>query len=226
MKRAVSRKQPEQSVPEMNRARLLTPEHLRKYPKARLMGYARVSTDEQSIDMQVTRLIEAGVKPRDDNTGYMGDLFCDTISASSAKRPNFHLLQKQIWPGDILVVYSLSRLFRDAREQLNFFDWCKRQDIKIVSLTEGVDLDTVAGKTMATMLAAFAEAERSTLRERTRHGMAERMRQGVMMGRPILVTPEKIKTILAMRKRHSVAEISQRVKLSKSAIYNVLKQAA
>lgn len=221
-----SRKHITQTAPESQAVRLLTPEHLRKYPKARLIGYARVSTEDQSIDMQVTRLVEAGVKPRDPKTGYMGDLFCDTISASSAKRPNFHLLQKQIWPGDILIVYSLSRLFRDAREQLNFFDWCKRQDIKIVSLTEGVDLDTVGGKTMATMLAAFAEAERSTLRERTRHGMAERMRQGVMMGRPVLVTPEKVKTILAMRKRHSVAEISQRVKLSKSAIYNVLKQTA
>lgn len=226
MTRLVSKKQAEQSRPENPGARLLTPEHLRKYPKARLMGYARVSTDDQSIDMQVTRLIEAGVKPRNDKTGYRGDLFEDTISASSAKRPNFHLLQKQIWPGDILIVYSLSRLFRDAREQLNFFEWCKRQDIKIVSLTEGVDLDTVAGKTMATMLAAFAEAERSTLRERTRHGMQERMRQGVMMGRPRLVTPEKIKQILAMQKRYSVSDISQRVKLSKSAVYNVLKQAA
>lgn len=225
MKR-VSKKQTEQTANLGSLVQLLTPEHLRKYPKARLMGYARVSTDEQSIDMQVTRLIEAGVKPADPKTGYMGDLFCDTISASSAKRPNFHLLQKQIWPGDILIVYSLSRLFRDAREQLNFFDWCKRQDIKIVSLTEGVDLDTVAGKTMATMLAAFAEAERSTLRERTRHGMQERMRQGVMMGRPRLVTPEKIKLIHAMKDKHSVGQIATRTGLSKSAIYNVLKQAA
>lgn len=226
MKRQVSTKQPERNRPQNPGARLLTPEHLRKHPKARLMGYARVSTDEQSIDMQVTRLIEAGVKPRDNKTGYMGDLFCDTISASSAKRPNFHLLQKQIWPGDILVVYSLSRLFRDAREQLNFFDWCKRQDIKIVSLTEGVDLDTVAGKTMATMLAAFAEAERSTLRERTKHGMQERMRQGVMMGRPRLVTPEKIKFIHAMKNKLKVSQIATRTGLSKSAIYNVLKQVA
>jgi|SRR6478752_1333716 len=219
-------KQTGQIVPQSPKHPLLTEEHLRKYPKARLMGYARVSTDEQSIDMQVTRLIEAGLKPRDDKTGYMGDLFCDTISASSAKRPNFHLLQKQIWPGDILIVYSLSRLFRDAREQLNFFKWCKDQDIKIVSLTEGVDLDTVAGKTMATMLAAFAEAERSTLRERTRHGMQERMRQGVMMGRPRLVTPEKIKLIHAMKNKHSVAQMATRTGLSKSTIYNVLKQAA
>lgn len=219
----ISKKQEIQTVPENRAGHLLTPAYLEKYPTARLFGYARVSTDEQSIDMQVTRLIEAGVRPADPKTGYMGDLFCDTISASSAKRPNFHLLQKQIWPGDILIVYSLSRLFRDAREQLNFFDWCKRQDIKIVSLTEGVDLDTVAGKTMATMLAAFAEAERSTLRERTRHGMQERMRQGVMMGRPRLVTPEKIKQIHALKNKLKISQIATRTGLSKSAIYNILK---
>lgn len=221
-----SKKQPEQSGPESARARLLTPEHLRKFHKARLMGYARISTDEQSIDMQVTRLIEAGVKPRDDKTGYMGDLFCDTISASSAKRPNFHLLKKQIWDGDILIVYSLSRLFRDATEQLLFFRWCKQRHIKIISLTEGVDLDTISGHAMASMHAIFAEVERKTLIERTTHGMAERMRQGVVMGRPKLVTPEKVKQIMTMKKRYSVADISQRVKLSKSAVYNVLKQAA
>lgn len=220
-RRPVSKKHPEQSVPKSRADLLLTPEHLEKFPCARVMGYARVSTDEQSIDMQVTRLLEAGVKPADPKAGYMGDLFQDTISAQSAKRPSFHLLEKQIQPGDFLLVYSLSRLFRDATDQLNFFKWCKDKNIKIISLTEGVDLDTVAGKTMATMIAAFAEAERETLRERTRHGMQERIRQGVLMGRPVLVTDTVAAEMKAMRhkRRIPVSEIARKFQVSKSAVY-------
>lgn len=216
-----SRKQAGHFIPESPADLLLTKEHLGKNPSARLMGYARVSTEEQSIDMQVTRLLEAGVKPADPKTDYLGDLFCDTISASSAKRPWFNLLQKQIQPGDFLIVYSLSRLFRDAREQLNFFEWCKQQHIKIISLTESVDLDTVSGKTMATMIAAFAEAERSTLRERTSHGMQERMRQGVRMGRPVLVTEEVAAEMKVLRheKRWPVSRIADKFDCSKSAVY-------
>jgi len=179
------------------------------------MGYARVSTADQSMDMQVERILNYGVLDR--------DLFCDEISAV-AKRPAFNLLKKQLWPGDTLVVYSLSRLHRDAREQLNFFKWCEEQHIKIVSLTENVDMSKSHGKTMAGILAVMDEAERMRIRDRTADGMQTRIRQGQMMGRPVKLTPSVITEIKSMRRRgFEVSTIARKTEVSKSAVYQALK---
>lgn len=215
------RKQPGHATRQYNAETVLHPSLI---GKSRRLGYARVSTADQSIDMQITAIRAAGVLPADPTTGKMEDLFCDDGISANAKRPAFNLMQKQIWPGDTLVVYSYSRIYRDACDQLNFFRWAKSQNIKIVSLTEGNDLDTPAGKALATMSAVFAEMERNILIQRTKHGMAERRRQGVTFGRPTLVTQQVAREMKALKKRGlKVQEIAKRFSVSKSAVYHGLK---
>lgn len=178
---------------------------------ARTYGYARVSTEEQSLDMQITKLQEAGV---------LKHLFYDKLSAKNLHRPWFNLLKKQMQGGDTLKVYSVSRLFRDTEKLLEFFTAMKKKGIKIKSLTETLDLESAQGRLVATILAAVDQMEREQISTRTKHGMAERMRQGQAMGRKPKVTPAKIKRMKALRARGvPVTEIARRERVSTSAVY-------
>lgn len=192
-------------------AQLLTPDHLENWPYARLFDYARVSTEEQILDVQLDKLREAGVQKE--------DLFSDKLSAVNAHRDGYRLMRKQIQPGDFLIVYSVSRLARDAKMLLTILDDLEAEGVTVVSLTERLDLKSATGRMQITILAAVDEAERGRVRERTKDAMQLRKKQGMYLGRPILVTPEKAKQMKAMRRRQSVAEIATHFKISKSAVY-------
>lgn len=186
--------------------------HILEIPAVpRLVGYARVSTEEQSLDMQVTRLIEAGVDPEN-------DLFQDKLSATNARRPYFALMLKHLQRGDTLLVYSVSRLFRDAAKLLAFFADMKARGVEIRSCTENLDLKTSHGRMIATMLAAVDQYEREKIRDRTVDGMAERMRQGQMMGRPRKVNDAMIAKMKAMRKHATPKQIAARFKISEASV--------
>lgn len=181
--------------------------------KARTYGYARVSTEEQSLDMQITKLQEAGVLKE--------HLFYDKLSAKNLRRPWFNLLKKQMQGGDTLKVYSVSRLFRDTEKLLAFFTAMKAKGIKIKSLTETLDLDSAQGRLVATILAAVDQMEREQISTRTKHGMAERKRQGQAMGRAPKVTATIAKRMKYMRfkRRIRVPAIAARFRVSPAAVY-------
>lgn len=185
--------------------------HLQKWPYARLMGYARVSTEEQVLDVQIDKLKEAGVQDE--------DLFADKLSAVSAHRPWYALMRKQIQPGDFLIVYSVSRLARDAKMLLTILDELAADNITVISLTERLDLKSATGRMQITILAAVDEAERGRVRERTKDAMQLRKKQGMYLGRPVLITTEKAKAMRKMRKHASVAQVAAKFKVSKSAVY-------
>lgn len=210
-----SEKQTVQSAPPTLAAQLLTQDHLQKFPHARLMGYARVSTEEQLLDVQIDKMKEAGVQDE--------DLFADKLSAVSAHRPWYALMRKQIQPGDFLIVYSVSRLARDAKLLLTILDELAADNITVISLTERLDLKSATGRMQITMVAAIDEMERGRVRERTKDAMQLRKRQGMYLGRPILVTPEIKKQARAMRRQKiPVSTIATRLGISKSAVYGAL----
>jgi len=215
MRQRPSQKQPVQSVGFTNQPRLLTSEHLEKYPTARLFGYARVSTEDQILDVQIEKLLEVGVQKN--------DLFSDKLSAVNAHRDGYRLMRKQIQRGDFLIVYSVSRLARDAKMLLTILDELEVEGVTVVSLTERLDLKSATGRMQITILAAVDEAERGRVRERTKDAMQLRKRQGMYLGRPVLVTPDKAKQMRALRRHLSVAQIAQQFKVSKSAVYAATK---
>jgi DNA invertase Pin-like site-specific DNA recombinase len=158
----------------------------------RLIGYARVSTEDQNLDMQIAMLKQAGVSTE--------DLFTDKLSAVNAKRPYFNLMMKHLYPGDTLLIYSISRLAREVRALFSILDDLKELGVTVKSLTEPhLDLTTPQGRMMMTITAAVDQNERERLQSRTKDGMAELKRQGMSLGRPRKVSKTDIEKMKKMR---------------------------
>lgn len=188
----------------------------RPFPEARVFGYARVSTEDQNLDMQLAALRDAGVRAE--------DMFVEKVSAVSAKRPQFHLLMKSIEAGDQLVVHSLSRLGRDVPQIHGIIGELERMGVAWRSFTEPhLTTETAVGRLMLNVTGAMAQFERDQIIERTKRGMAERKRQGMWIGRRRMVTPKIAAAMRAMRRRkvepaaiirHVHARFGVKVKLS------------
>lgn len=185
-------------------------------PVPYIFGYARVSTVEQSLDMQVTALNDAGCTR----------IFTDKLSGKTAQRLQFKLMMKHLQPGDTIVVYSLSRLFRNTKHLLELFDQFKKDKITLRSITEkSLDITTSHGRMIATVLAAVDENEVGRVRDRTIDGMAERARQGVKFGAPPKVTPADAAKMKHMRFKTGipVPAIAAKFHVSAAAVYQHTK---
>lgn len=185
----------------------------------RLVGYARVSTAEQRLDVQLAKLIETGV---DKDV----DLFHDKLSATNARRPYFNLMRKHLQRGDTLLVYSVSRLFRDAEKLLGFFGEMKAKGVEIKSLTESLDLRSSHGRMIATILAAVDQNERERIRERTVHGMAELKRQGMSLGRPRKIDDAKAARMRKERKYMNPKQLAAKYNCSVAIVNKIAPKSA
>lgn len=150
----------------------------------RLIGYARVSTEDQDLSMQISALRRAGV--HDDN------IWSEKVSGVKARRPERDKAVMDAREGDVFIVYKLDRLGRSFRELLEMTDSMEERGIGFRSLTEGFDTTKPAGKLLFHMLGALAEFERGLIAERTRDGMAEAKAQGRQVGAPLFMTPERM----------------------------------
>ena len=184
-------------------------------PVPRIFGYARVSTVAQRLDMQITALNDAGCDR----------LFTDKLSGKTAQRHDFKKMLHHLQRGDTILVYSLSRLFRNTKQLLELFDRFKADGITLRSLTEPLNLSTSYGRMAATMLAAVDEAEVGRTREKTIAGMAESGRQGVKFGAPPKVSEDDAKVMARMRfkTRIPVPAIAAKYKVSDAAVYQRTK---
>lgn len=146
-----------------------------------LIGYARVSTPDQSTDRQHTALIAAGC----------ARVFEDVGTGSTMARPGLDAALAYVRAGDTLVVEELSRLGRTTIGVLDLARDLEARSVSLRILGLGVDTGTPTGKLTLTILAAVAEMERSLLIERTRSGLAEARRQGRVGGRPPALTEDQ-----------------------------------
>lgn len=144
-----------------------------------LIGYARVSTDEQRLDHQLDALEAAGVLRR--------NVFVEKVSGASRKRPALDRCRKALRQGDTLVVTSLDRLSRNLGWTILFMDDLNRNGIIFRSLTQSIDTGTAQGRLMMHLLGAFAEFEREMIRTRTTAGVRARMARGGKVGRQLQV---------------------------------------
>ncbi len=141
------------------------------------LGYARVSTSDQDMRMQRDALIAAGVDPR--------DVFEETASgASVAKRKEFQYMMRDIQPGDIVYVWKLDRLARNAVDLYQTAQQIESKGARLVVITmPGMDTGTPTGKALFGMLAVFAEFERALAHERTMSGLKAARERGRVGGR-------------------------------------------
>ena len=146
------------------------------------MGYARVSTLEQNLDLQLQALKKAGCRR----------IFQEKISAGTRNRPEFQRMLDQIRAGDTIVVWKLDRLARSTRDLLETIETIRQAGGKFQSLSEPwADTTTHAGKMIMTIFAGIAEFERGLIRERTSAGREAARKRGVRFGRPRKLTPEQ-----------------------------------
>ncbi len=146
------------------------------------IGYARVSTGEQKLELQLDALKEAGCKR----------IFREKISGAKLKRPEFQRLLDQLREGDIVVVWKLDRLARSTRDLLEVMELIREAGGKFRSLSEPwADTTTHAGKMIMTVFAGIAEFERELIRERTGAGRKAAKKRGVRFGRPPKMNDEQ-----------------------------------
>jgi DNA invertase Pin-like site-specific DNA recombinase len=146
-----------------------------------LIGYARVSTNDQETATQVAALKAAGCER----------IYREKASGGRWDRPELHRLLDQLRGDDVLVVWKLDRLSRSLRDVLTIMERLTETKAGFRSLTEAIDTTTPAGRMMMQMVGAFAEFERAMLRERTKAGLDSARREGRIGGRRPKLSPQQ-----------------------------------
>jgi DNA invertase Pin-like site-specific DNA recombinase len=178
-----------------------------------LVGYARVSTDEQNLALQLDALQEHGCTR----------VFRDVGSGSLKHRPQLDAALDYLRPGqdDVLVVWRLDRLGRGLRHLIDLVEQLQDREI---NLTEQLDTTTPAGKLQFHIFGALAEFERDVIRERTRAGLTAARARGRLGGRPIKMTSAKIELARIMRERdqQSMTAIAKALGVGRTTLYRHL----
>ena len=179
-----------------------------------LIGYARVSTLDQSLALQQDALTVAGCE----------QLYTDTVSGSVTERPGLTQALSHLRPGDTLVVWRLDRLGRSLPHLIETVAQLQQRGVGFRSLQEQIDTTTSGGKLIFHVFGALAEFERDLIRERTHAGLAAARARGRLFGRPKVLTPQQVKQLrsLAQDDRNTVAEICQTLGISKATYYRYL----
>jgi DNA invertase Pin-like site-specific DNA recombinase len=175
-----------------------------------VIGYARVSTDGQTLDAQLASLKAAGAER----------IFSEKISGAISDRKALAKAIAAVGVGDVLLVTRLDRLARSTRDLLNVLDAVSKAGAKFRSLADSwADTTTPHGELMVTILAGLATFERHLIRARTDEGRKRAQARGVRFGRPLKLTAFQIKEALARREAgEPVADISRSYGVSHSTI--------
>ena len=180
-----------------------------------IIGYARVSTVDQSLDLQLDALKEFGCE----------EIFQEKLSGAKDDRPELLLAIKMARKGDKFVVYKLDRLARSTKRLIEIAELLRDKDVEFISIQDNIDTGTAAGKAMFGMLSVLAEFERDIIRERTMAGLKAARARGRKGGRP-KVNQLKLNQAIAMyhSKRMTVKEIHEATGVSAATLYRSLKE--
>lgn len=183
-----------------------------------IYGYARVSTQDQDLALQIDALEQYGCD----------QIFTDTISGSVNARPQLDNLRAALSNGDHVVCWKLDRLFRSTIDALSQIEAWNSEGVNFTCITQQISTadDSATGKLMRTILMAFAEFERDLIRERTRAGMQAAKGRGIHVGRPKKLGIAQIKD--ARQKLDAgwtISQISRFFRVSRATLYRYLNEA-
>ena len=176
------------------------------------VGYARTSTTEQRLDLQLDALKEAGCKK----------IFTDEgISGGTSERPGLTEALKYARKKDMLVIWKLDRLGRSLNHLLEIVEGLKERGVEFASLQNGFDTATPAGKMVFSVIGAMAEYERNLIRERTMAGLKAARARGCLGSRPKALDKSQVKVAIALAEAGelTISEICEQVGCSRSTYY-------
>ncbi|NKJ40304.1 recombinase family protein [Rhizobium sp. SG570] len=182
------------------------------------IGYARVSTEDQSLDLQINALRSVGCD----------QIFTDFgVSGKGFDRPGLNEALRTVSAGGMLVVWRLDRLGRSLPRLINLVDELGQRHIEFRSLTENIDTSSSGGRLVFHIMGALAEFERSLISERTRAGMEAARKNGKHLGRPPALSSGDIQTILqALSQGATREEIAEAYAISTRTLQRYLTQEA
>ena len=180
------------------------------------IGYARVSTNAQNLDMQVTALTDAGCEK----------IYEEKVSGV-AHREQLQECMQYLREGDCLVIYKLDRLGRSLKDLLDIIEQLQQKKVNLVSLRDNIDTGSTSGKLVLHIFASLAEFERDLIKERTEEGRREAKKKGVRFGRPKQPKPEKADICAQLyRNGNTVAVIMRTTGIrSRNTVYKYLRMA-
>lgn len=179
-----------------------------------LVGYARVSTQDQKPHLQTDALQAEGCNK----------IFSEKASGAQRDRPELKAALDYIRTGDMLVVWKLDRLARSIKQLIETVEDLEKRGIGFKSLTENIDTTTSGGKLIFHIFASLAEFERSIIKERTKAGLEAARARGKTGGRPASLTEKDIQAAKAMLADPdiTVEEVAARLKVASSTLYRYL----
>lgn len=175
-----------------------------------ILGYARVSTEGQSLEAQMSALAASGAER----------IWSEKISGSKKVRPELERLIDQLRPGDIVVVTKYDRLSRSLQDLLSVVARIREKAAGFRSLAEDIDTTTPAGNLIFNVFGSIAQFERERIAERTREGLAAARERGRVGGRPPALSKERRAEVQRMRDQEgrSIAELSRIFQVSPNTI--------
>lgn len=182
------------------------------------IGYARVSTDDQNLDLQLDALKSAGC----------GLVYEDKASGKNMLRPELEHCIKALRSGDVLTVWRLDRLGRNLGELVQLVADLEARGIGFASLSESIDCTGASGRLVLHMFAVLAEFERNLIRERTKAGLAAARARGRVGGRKKALTQEQEREVRILMRdpQTSASQIAERYGISRSTLYKYAPRGA
>ena len=178
-----------------------------------IFGYARVSTEEQNLDMQVDVLKKFGVDK----------IYQEKITGTRKDRFSLEELLKVIRPGDKLIVYKLDRISRSTRHLIELSELFDSLNVDFISIADNIDTTTAVGKFFFRTMASIAELERDIISERTKIGLQAARARGRIGGRPSKKTDKILMSIKMYKsKDYTINQITDATGVSKTTLYRYL----
>lgn len=182
------------------------------------IGYARVSTQDQNLEMQLDALGKAGCEK----------VFQEKASGIKSDRPQLAAMQQILREGDVIYIYKLDRLGRSLKHLLEMTSDFEKRGIGLVSINDQIDTTTAQGRLIFNIFASLAEFERDLIRERTRSGLEAARARGRKGGRSRGISKEAEKTAMLAQtlyneRKLGVNEIAADLKISKMTLYKYLR---
>jgi DNA invertase Pin-like site-specific DNA recombinase len=181
-----------------------------------IFGYARVSRDDQNIEMQIDALKKANANM----------IFTDVGSGAVFNRPELKKLMEVLKPGDTVIIWKFDRLSRSIKDLILLLDLIQKHGAKWISLSEGLDSSKAMDKMMISFVGILAENERDNIIQRTLCGLKNAKRKGIILGRPPIVSKIQREYILKAYSKGEMTmrELSNFLQLSYSTVRRVLAQ--